>query len=152
MDTDQTSSYAQLARPILDEIKGRNAYHLAGDADCATPDSLTSAGAVFLNYVRDRVVELFEAIDEWESFAADETSIDDDDSVRKIADNAPDIYTHTKWQEFVDLAAWQEELETETSDMNSGASIALYQIADRLAWALVREVHEALTEAIEEAE
>lgn len=63
----------------------------------------------------------------------------------EIADAAPDVYTHTRWQEFADLGAWQEdptEIGSDGSDMTAAAGVCLYMIAERLAWALLGELAE----------
>lgn len=112
---------------------------LATDADCASPDNAESAGAEFLVRVRDDTLDLLERDDDWHR-----DTIDDDGSVHEIADGAPSIYTHTLWKQFVDLAAYFEdpELGEWPDDLNKVAGVALYQIAERLAWAIINDVHE----------
>lgn len=136
MTTTTTTERADL----IEDIKARNAYHLSGDADCSSPDSHTSPGALMLLSVRDSVIEAIEyapAIlddDEWHDMTHD------------IADQAPDVYAHTKWAEFVDLAAYNEDpsdLGAESDDMDKAASVCLYIIAERLAGALFSELAEA---------
>jgi hypothetical protein len=117
----------------LDEIREESPYWLAKRADCLSPDSEDSPGALMLLSVRDHVVA------DWEAGAID------DDTVSMIADDAPDVYTHQKWLEFVDLGAYREEPEDgewHASDLDSIASMALYQIAYRLAADLLRELKE----------
>lgn len=107
------------------EPSERNAYHLASMAGCASPDSLESAGAVFLGHVADGVEE---RADEW-----------DEDAVHEIADGAVPIYTYHVWSTFVDLAAYNEdptELGADASDLEQAAKVALYMIAERLVYAL----------------
>lgn len=104
-----------------------NGNQLSSMAGCASPDSFTSAGAKFLENIADSVIE---AIDAGEM---------NDDRAAEIADNAPDIYTHTMWSEFVDLCAYQEdptELGADASDMDKCARICLYMIAERLVSAI----------------
>ncbi len=104
-----------------------NAYELARMAGCASPDSPESAGAVFLLDVQ---------------FAVNEYSEIDEDTAAQVADEAPDVYTHQMWAEFVDLAAYNEdptELAGELADMGQSARICLYMIAERLAAALIDE-------------
>lgn len=108
-----------------------------------------SPGARFLRSVEDAVYELADRVG-----AIDTDTINDDGSVHEIADAAPDVYTHTRWQEFTDLAAWQEDIseygEIDGDDLErSVAGVALYMIAERLAWALLEELAE---EAEEEGE
>jgi hypothetical protein len=107
---------------------------LAGDAGCSDPDSGNnepmSDGARLLNQVRDGVIEAIE-------YAPD--ARDYDDQISEIADSAPDVYTHRLWSEFVDLGAYNEdptELGFDGSDMEQGARVCLYIIADRLARSL----------------
>ena len=117
----------------MDESREESPYWLAKRADCLSPDSEDSPGALMLLSVRDHVVA------DWEAGAID------DDTVSMIADDAPDVYTHQKWLEFVDLGAYREEPEDgewHASDLDSIASMALYQIAYRLAADLLRELRE----------
>lgn len=106
-----------------------NPYQLAELADCASPDTLTSPGAMFLLHVQDAT--------------ADHVSHGGDaDDLSEIADNAPNVYTWKRWQEFTDLAAWQEdatELGASTDDMTAAAGVCLYLIAERLARALIEQ-------------
>lgn len=139
---------------ILDDIREMSVFEFAGSewADCASPDNESSAGAKFLQHVVDDTVELIESAGD--SFDAD--TIDDDGSVGRIADNAPNVYTSTKWAQFVDLAAWQEdvsELAGEETNLDKLASIALYMIAERLATAICRSVDDELAgEAVDDDE
>lgn len=109
----------------------RTANQLARLADCPSPDSPTSPGAHFLESVADSYQEA----------AADER-YDEDDSPHEIADAAVPVYTHERWQTFVDLCAYQEdttELGDDGSDLTQSAAIALYMIAERLVRALADE-------------
>lgn len=125
----------------LDDIKAETAYALSGTdrAACGSPDSLDSAGAKFLVSVRDAVVE---AVEFGEITIGSDAN---EDAIAEIADGAPDVYTATKWAEFVDLAAYQEdptELGFDGSDMDKAADACLYIIAQRLAAALVEALAE----------
>lgn len=120
----------------INELAELNAFQLASRADCSTPDSFTSAGATFLTHVRDRVVEAIEGFD------GDGKPDYDDIYGHEIADGAPDVYTYTRWAEFVDLGAYNEdptELGWEDGDMTAAAGICLYLIAQRLVSALLDE-------------
>jgi hypothetical protein len=124
----------------LVEIKDFNAYALSdGDfAGCGTPDTLESAGAMFLTRVRDALVEAVESgriTPSQERTNGEEAS----DIIHEIADDAPSVYTATKWAQFVDLAAYQEDPTEygDISDMDSAAGVCLYIIAERLCNALV---------------
>lgn len=112
------------------EIKEVSLYELVKLAECGTPDSATSAGALFLESVRDSLAEALEF---------DEVN---DRMIHEIADGAPDVYTHQRWREFVDLCAYHEDIEgymSSDSTMTDRAGVALYQIAERLVYALVKE-------------
>lgn len=122
-----------------------NAFQLALRADCSSPDSTESAGARFLLSVQDAVNE------QWDNNHADWREDQPSDStwwndlVHEIADAAPDVYTYKKWCEFVDLGAWQEDLSDYgpmEDDVDRIGSIALYVIAERLAYALFEELCE----------
>jgi hypothetical protein len=104
-------------------------WQLARMAECSDPDANDSAGARFLDSVYDSTMEAlaYGPVDQEEVF--------------EIADAAPDVYTCQRWQEFVDLAAWQEDTSElgRGDDMTQEAGIALYLIAERLAWAIVND-------------
>lgn len=117
-----------------------NPYQLADMADCGTPDEgrnrhrkRWSPGAKFLANVRDAVVE---AIRDG-SITPDDR--DDRGQIHEIADAAPSVYTHARWQQFVDLTAYDEEPEHGDwpDSLTDAAGIALYQVAERLCNALV---------------
>lgn len=121
----------------IDKLNVFQLAHLAGSAD---PDEgrtryrrKWSAGAKLLVGVRDAVVEGIR--DE----SITETNRDNSGQLSEIADGAPNIYTATRWAEFVDLGAYMEEPECEewADDLTQAAAQALYQIADRLCHALV---------------
>lgn len=103
-----------------------NAYQLANMANVASPDSLESPGARFLLRIASDVAD-------WDE--------PDKDAASEIADGAVPIYTYEMWQTFVDLAAWQEDVDEfgPIEDMEKGAQVALYLIASRLANALIEE-------------
>ncbi len=104
-------------------------WQLARLADCADPDTLTSAGAQFLQSVEGA----------YEDMRENEATADD---VHEYADGAVPIYTHEVWATFADLAAWNEdpsELIGDQGDMTKGATVALYMIAERLLSALLGE-------------
>jgi hypothetical protein len=121
----------------IDEVKACPPWALARDyADCFEPDTSDSPGAAFLESVRDNIIEAWE-----EGRLTDEDS--DGDTVHEIADGAPDVYTATRWAEFRDLGAWQEEPEAMDewpSDLTDAAGVALYQIAERLCYALIADL------------
>jgi hypothetical protein len=112
-------------------------WTLADMADCASPDTLESPGAKFLERVQDDVNER-----DADSFSGDYLH----DAAHEIADNAPDVYTHARWLQFADLCAYNEEPEQGEwpSDLTNAAGIALYQIAYRLAVKLLEDRLEAV--------
>jgi hypothetical protein len=119
-----------------DEINEYTANVLAVMAGCAAPDNSETAGAKFLASVRDGAVEA------WPRTEAGGGDEDRSDVAHEIADDAPDMYTHTRWLEFVDLCAYNEEPETDAwpANLTDAAAVALYQIADRLVHALFDEL------------
>lgn len=135
----------------LAEFREMNAYHLADMAGCGTPDTLTSPGAVLLDLVR------VEVLDSWVDAAPREGRTDEDrdgidwvDTATNIADNAPSVYTHDCWTQFLDLCAYNEDISDWLGgelpdDLNKISTIAVYSIADRLA----RLMFEALVEELE---
>ncbi len=110
----------------------KNAYQLASMAGVISPDSLESQGALFLLSIAEDYTDRYY-----------EGSMDED-TIYEIADNAVPIYTHERWEVFVDLAAYMEEDQTgfEPGDMTSAAGVALYAIAERLVQALMDEREE----------
>ena len=145
--TSATVTAADVIARWADDWRTTGPYALAGHADCGAPDSDTSAGAEFLYSVRDAVIEAVEQMDpdDWNDDLAAMVEDLNDDRVHEIADAAPDVYTHTRWAEFVDLAAWQEdptELGADASDMEATAGVCLYLIAERLARVILADLAE----------
>lgn len=113
------------------QIRELTAFELVPYADCLHPDAIDSAGSKFLTSVRDDVLE------KWNEFGY----LDEGEREQEcfhIANQAPDQHTHQKWSEFVDLGAYQEDLDGD--DWDSASDRALIQIAERLA----RELYESL--------
>lgn len=110
-----------------------NAYQLAHMADVQSPDSLESPGAEWLVQVASY---------------ADELESGDQDDITQAADSVVPIYTHNRWQVFVDLCAYTEDITdlSASPDMTDQAGVALYMIAERLLTALVDALVEAKAE------
>ncbi len=118
-----------------------NVWELAQMADCASPDDEHSPGATFLLRVQDDMAERF-------TWAADNDEVVDEDAAHEVADSAVPVYTHQRWQVFGDLCAYQEDItdyRTDAADMTATAGVALYLIAERLAFALLEEEEEEVT-------
>jgi hypothetical protein len=114
-----------------------NAHQLAGMAECSSPDSTDSPGARFLLQVAASVAESLE----YDEDGTEDTS----DMAQEVADSAVPIYTHERWQVFVDLCAYNEDISdfgTDETDLTALAGAALYVIAERLAVALIEEARE----------
>jgi hypothetical protein len=124
----------------LADMGERTVWNLARLAECADPERLDSPGADFLASVRDEVIERIQyVLAEGQTVGVDSFM---DEHGTEIADLAPDVYTYKRWQEFVDLAAWQEdpsELGSASDDMTEAAGACLYLIADRLIRALLED-------------
>ena len=131
----------------VEEIKASRAYSLAGMADCMSPDTLMSAGAVFLCDVRDAVLELIDGLDDFDG--ANDFERLTEDATHELADNAVPIYTAEKWSTFTDLGAWQTDVSDYVGgeeDLDKLGSIALYEIARTLADAILSEIADAVRE------
>jgi hypothetical protein len=147
----------------------QSTWALARLADCAGPDRPDhhglayvaegdpdpSPGAILLRHVENGARELYERVredyvrevpsggdpDDWGDYLREAADYNGD--VHEIADSAPPVYTSEMWGAFVDLAAYEEdpvgEGLTDGTDLAQSAAVALYMIADRLAWALLAE-------------
>lgn len=127
---------------IVDEIRDMSVYELATMAGCGSPDSSSSPGGRFLDCVRDNIVQ---AIDEGRITLSDHN---DRGQISEISDDAPSVYTHGRWEQFLDLGAYSEDCEISDAwpnDLTEAAGMALYQIADRLGYALAQAYAEGWT-------
>ena len=113
---------------------------LAHMADCSYPDG---AGGLFLRNVRDTVLEMVT------HYGVEPAALINNDEARhEVADGAPNCYTYTRWQEFVDLGAYREDVTDfgPIENMTDAAAVALYMIAARLYDALVEMLVAAAAE------
>jgi hypothetical protein len=112
-------------------------WQLARMAGVSDPDSHDdSPGAKFLRRVESSASEIAENV-------AD--GYDLDDQILEVADALVPVYTHEVWKVFVDLAAYEVEVETDMaleSDMTKRAQVALYEVARTLLTALLIEQEE----------
>ena len=125
--------------PFHDEpVLPTSSWALAKLADCGEPDSSTSPGAEWLQLVAR----------EGQERRAEEPDGDLDDLIWEVADGLVPIYTSERWAVFVDLAAWQEDLDEAglslgaAADLTEAAGVALLGIAQRLLYAVLGEVQD----------
>lgn len=147
-----TKSLLSAALAEVDALPDLSTAALAALADCVCPDRDEKAGRSFLSGVAEAVADLLgdelRGLDD--DAAADEilatvTAWREGDAPFEIADGAPSVYTFTMWKQFVELAAWQEDVSEfgdPGDDLSRAASLALYVIARNLVDALVDRVAE----------
>lgn len=126
------------ARAMLPEPEEReplNVYQLALLAEVASPDAIDSPASQWLEHVQ---VVARGLLSENAGLDADEFS----DLITEAADESVPVYTHERWEVFVDLAAYQEDVSDfgPIQDMEQGAGVALYLVAERLIRAIVEDV------------
>ena len=151
---DTAQSLAQLAHDHVSDYGARSVPHLASLADCHTPPR-GSDGARLLSHVAGEIGDaLAEILDDLGPDATATQIVaavqgfrdgEDDTRAEEIAEGAPDVYTHTRWAEFIDLNAWQEDISEWDGvghDLTDLAALALAEIARRLVDALAGEVVE----------
>ena len=129
---------------IIEEIKQRGPYSLAGAAETLSPDTHRSAGALFLVRVRDSLLEEIEwrVNNGWTVLDAAKDFVDND-GYGVVADQAPSVYTHELWSQFADLGGYREDLsdhDLNVDELDKIPSLALYLIAWRLAEVLTEEI------------
>lgn len=133
----------------LAEIKGYSAFWLSGSdlADCQFPDLSDSPGGLLLTHTRDAFLS-------WMQGNPEATRDDILDACGQIIDDMVSIYTHERWQQFVDLGAYNEESESGEwpDDLTEAAAVALYQILDRMVGAFAEMIDEAEEEPEEDDE
>lgn len=100
-------------------------------ADCAWPDEQDSRD--FLYGIHDACLEQLQyKTPYWQDMASE------------IADNAVPVYTHQRWRMFVDLGAYNEDLTDfggPVANMTENAGVALYIIAERLAYSILSDLY-----------
>lgn len=109
---------------------------LTTGADAQFPDSKQAES--FLDGV------LYSVIDRADDLL--DESNDRSDITHEIADSAVPIYTYDLWKCFVDLGAYNgdmDDLGGAGNDMTKNAQVCLYMMAERLAYALVDELVDA---------
>jgi hypothetical protein len=128
----------------IETVAEMSVFELADWADCLSPDKKDSPGAKLLDHTRTQILY---RIKNWRESNPDASLVEVvdalDEDYWQVADEAPSIYTHERWQEFVDLGAYQEEPEISgvwPKDLTEAAGYALYQIADRLARRIAQEI------------
>lgn len=137
-NTDTTTMTATdwVEETLIRTTSGQRApFRLARMADCLDPDGRATPGAEFLYSVAHATAEAIEY--KGEDFDPD--TFNDDGMIDQIADGAPSVYTHERWQQFVDLGAYREDAEDFGGDLTCMAGMALCLIAQRLAEAIVTE-------------
>lgn len=129
----------------LDKLKGLTDFRLANEADTRHDNDEANN---FLTCTRDALVEaverfadnddLYTALDTGEGYEVVEI-IDYDGTLHEVADGSPNVYTSTRWAEFVGLGAYAESDDDglvaqslESGDMTAAAGVILYVIALRL--------------------
>ena len=128
----------------LDTTRALNALQLGRLIDVSPENDEAQS---FLTGIRDAVVEMTAEIDpeDWRREMVEDYS----GTGTEIADGAPDVYTWTKWQEFIGLAAWQEDLtdyeipadvDGYHGALDAGATLALYAMARRLVTAIAESL------------
>ena len=119
----------------LDAVATYSVNMLAHRAGCASPDSAESAGAEYLLAVRDNVVEAYRySIGHGGRF-------DREEDLHEAVDGAVPIYsTHHLWSAFVDLAAYQTDVEDMSPSLADSAGVALYTVGMALGEALCDEL------------
>jgi len=136
-------------------------FHLAGLADCATPDEPEhSPGAAFLQRCAMAAIDCaYNAADELAE--QDEPTgdgwaevLDYDGTLHEAADGVPSVYTHELWSAFADLAAYNEDVSEygPVDDMTTAAGVALYLIAERCIRGALGEIADTASDAYELAD
>lgn len=124
----------------LAAIRDYSAYALSDSdlAGCGSPDSRESAGALLLTGTRDAFLKFVGSKPE-------ATADDIREDVSAVTADMVSIYPHERWQQFVDLAAYQEESETDEwpGDLNDAATVALGQIIERMVFAFAQMIDDA---------
>lgn len=132
----------------LAEIRDYSAFALSDNdlADCGSPDARDSEGAKLLDRTRNAFLEWIDA---------NPTATGDDirEDVGTIVADQVSVYTHTKWLQFTDLAAYNEEPEAGEwpSSLDDAATTALYQVIERMVYGFAAMIDDAEEDDAEDA-
>lgn len=141
-----------LPESIVTEVKQWSAFRLSSEADCSSPDSLTSPGAEFLDTVRVATVERLNYLSDDDLMSLPD-SFTDVGAHNEIADGSVPVYTHDLWATFVDVGGYREDPsdygDGSETNMDQLANVCLYLIAERLVGSIVESVGSMLSDAID---
>ena len=135
----------------IDMTNNLSTFRLSLKAGVESPDAVDSPGAQFLASVRDALVEWVEyARDIYDVQSLPETA--QYDALEEVDATVP-VYTHSLWQTFTDLAAYDDESagEFDGGTMTETVSYVLARIAERLFVVLAEEYVSAYVAAQDEA-
>lgn len=125
---------------VISDIRDMSVYYLADLADCGSPDASASPGGKFLDEIREALLEDIEDENNGETVLERLQYVLESGRDREVIQGAVDYRTHQMWLSFVDLCAYEEELDGEYTDLESQCFAALEQIGQRLVSALTQEI------------
>lgn len=115
---------------VVAYLSAYNAHQLAGLADCYSPDSPDSPGAQYLALVRDSIVEAYR-------YTVEHGNTFDRDDLHEVVDGCVPVYTHNLWQTFLDLGAYNVDVDDYSPDLEHYPAIAVYTVGETLAYSIV---------------
>lgn len=138
--------YAKLAADVREEYK--YAYSLAGAVGVSSPDSLESAGALFLYTVRESLLDEIERI---------VTSDYPEDEVSDIADHASVVTnTYETWKIYIDLelynfdsGIYSDDDKVKRGELTEYAKGMLWEVASDLSSILYGQIDKLYKEQLE---
>lgn len=124
----------------MSDMKDLSVDELTVLADCYSHPPANSPGAKFLLRVRDSFLAAYAKHSEFATLVND---------FRRISLHVADFPEHQlkeKWQVFVDLGAWEEDVERQSaaSTMNDRATQTLSRVAERLLYSLYEDLREEI--------